>query len=234
MTEILKKAEPERNAAEPQRNSAEPQRDSVLATGLYGRPRRHIARLAAVAVAIVAVFAAAAVGYSSLQPRVYGAQADFLITPRSDLSDTAAERAMVTQVMIISSDPVLGPVAGRFKMSVSRLRDKVTAEMVGRSNLLRVTVADEDEVRALELVRLITAEYLTRSAPAPGALAGPGEEPPTRSAVLSPATLLEQPLQPQPIRALAAGVLLGLLAAAVAMVVLMRPRWLTRPITYWK
>lgn len=234
MTEILKKVEQ--------------QRDAVVATGVYGRRRRRIGRLAAMAVAIVAVFAGAAVGYSLLQPRVYGAQGEILITPRPDISDTAAERAMVTQVMIISSDPVLEPVADRFDMSVSRLRDKVSAEIVGRSNILRLTVGDEDEVRAVELVRLITAEYLLRSAPAaaavpaparasapaPGALAGPQEEPPTRSEVLSAAAPLENPLQPQPVRALAAGVLLGLLAATVAVVALVRPRWLTRPTAYWK
>ncbi|GAA0808010.1 hypothetical protein Sya03_43490 [Spirilliplanes yamanashiensis] len=238
------------------------------ATHLYGRRHYSLLSLAAVALAVIAVFAGAAVGYSILlQPRVYGAQADFLITPRADISDAAVDRAMVTQVMIVTSDPVLQPVADRSGLPLSRVRRNVDAEIVGRSNLLRLTVSDPDQARAVELARLVTEQYLLRSAPpavgpaiatavattpatpAPsaGATDAPAETPaetpaeapvadppPTRSTVLSPAALLEDPLQPQPRRALAGGLLLGLLAAAVTVAVLERPRWLTRPFASWR
>ncbi len=204
-------------------------RATVVGSGTYGRPRPRVGRLVAVALAVDVVCAAASVGYSMLQPRVYGAQVDFLVTPRPDISDAAVDRAMMTQVMIVTSDPVLQPVAGRFDMSTRALRDNVTAEMVGRSNILRVTVGDQDRTRAVELARLITTEYLNGTTAVPGVPRGPEEQPPTRSTVLSTASSLPSPLQPRPTRALAAGVLIGLLAAAVAVVVLMRPRWLSRP-----
>jgi capsular polysaccharide biosynthesis protein len=204
-------------------------RVTVVGAGTHGQPRRRVRRIVVVALAILIACAAAAVGYSLLQPRVYGAQADFLVTPRPDISDVAAGRAMVTQVMIVTSDPVLQPVAARFGMSVSRLRTKVTAEMVGQSNILRITVGDRNRSRAVELARLVSSEYLDASTSVLDLPNGPDAQPPTRSTVLSPASALSSPLQPRPFRALAAGVLLGLLAAAIAVLVMMRPRWLTRP-----
>jgi capsular polysaccharide biosynthesis protein len=204
------------------------------ATGVYGRRRRRLLSLAAVALAVVTVFTGTALGHSLLlQPKLYGAQADVLITPRPDISDAAVDRAMLTQVMIVTSDPVLQPVADRAGVPVSRLRGNVSAEMVGRTNLLRLTVSDGNEARAVELVRLLTAEYLARSTAAPGAPARPDDDPPTRSTILSPAAPLDSPLQPRPLRAVAAGLLLGLLAAAIAVVALERPRWLTRPFASW-
>jgi capsular polysaccharide biosynthesis protein len=202
---------------------------TVVGSGTYGHPRRRVGRLVAVALAIVVVCAAATVGYSLLQPRVYGAQVDFLVTPRPDISDAAVDRAMMTQLMIVTSDPVLQPVAGRFGMSVQGLRDNVTAEMVGRSNILRLTVGDRDRSRAVELAGLIAGEYLNETASVLGVPDGPDAQPPTRSTVLSAASPLPSPLQPRLARALAAGVLLGLLAGAVAVVVLIRPRWLSGP-----
>ncbi len=209
--------------------NAKEARSLVAGSGTYGRPRRRIARLIVVALAIVAVSAAAAVGHSLFQPRVYGATVDFLITPRPDISDAAVDRAMMTQLMIVASDPVLQPVADRFGMPVGELREKVTAELVGRSNILRLTVGDRDRARAVELARLVAAEYLSEPISALGVTAAPEAQPPTRSTMLSAATPLPGPLQPRPLRALAGGVLLGLLVAAVAVVVLMRPRWLSGP-----
>ncbi len=193
--------------------------------------------LPVIALLVVAVFAGAALGYSLLlQPKVYGAQAEFIITPRPDISDAAVDRAMLTQVMIIESAPVLQPVAAQAGMGLSRLRDAVSVEIVGRSNILRVTVSDRSRGRAVSLVQLISNQYLrtpasTTAAPAG---AGAGEQdltPPTRSTLLTPASPLEEPIQPRPLRALAAGTLLGLIAAGVTAAALLRPRFLNRP---WK
>jgi uncharacterized protein involved in exopolysaccharide biosynthesis len=210
---------------------AEQQHTSMTADRANGRRRRRILSLAAVALAVVAVFAGAAVGYSLLQPRVYGAQVDFIVTPRAEFSDAAADRALLTQVMIVTSDPVLQPVAERAKIPLADLRGQVSADMVGRSTVLRLVVSDRDEARAVELARLITDEFLQWGTAGSTPAGGPGEDgsgaaepPPTRTAVLAPATPLGGPLQPRPVRALAAGTLLGLLAAAVVLLILVRPR----------
>jgi uncharacterized protein involved in exopolysaccharide biosynthesis len=181
-----------------------------------------------VALLIVAAFAGSAVGYSLLQPKSYGAQADLLVTPRPELSDTAVDRAMRTQEMIATGSAVLEPVAATAGVPLSQLERAVSAGMVGRSNVLRLTVTDRDPGQALRLVQLVTAQYLRMAlSPSDGGLR------PTASTILSPARILDHPVEPQPWRALAAGTLLGLSVAAVAATVLVRPWAATRPPPYW-
>jgi hypothetical protein len=166
---------------------------------------------------------------------LYGASAEFIVTPRPELSDAAVERALLTQVMVMTSDPVLRPVAGRAGMPLPRLRAAISAEIVGRTNVLHLQVADPDQARATRLVVLITDEYLRRVAPpAPAADADGEQEPPaTRSAVLSAAGPLDAPVQPRPLQALAGGLLIGLLVAALTLAVLIGPRRSARPMPRW-
>jgi uncharacterized protein involved in exopolysaccharide biosynthesis len=193
------------------------------------RRRESATVLAVVAVAIVVVFAGSAAVYSLLQPTVYGAQAEFLLTIRPDISDAAADRAMVTQVMIVESPAVLQPVADSRDTPLARLERDVSAEMIGRSNILRITVADRDRARSLDTAELIAAAYSREAV-----RAGTEIDPPlVRSTVLTPARSLDQPLQPRPWRALAAGTLLGLLAAGVVVAALWRPWRMFRPAPYW-
>jgi uncharacterized protein involved in exopolysaccharide biosynthesis len=141
---------------------------------------------------------------------------------------------MVTQTMIIKSNSVLGPVATKAGMPLNRLRDGVSAEIVGRSNVLRLTVGDHDRARAVVLVQLISTEYLrTSDASASADTASPtGDRThPITPSVLTAASPLGHPLQPQPLRALAAGALLGLLAAAAVVTVMMRSR---PPSPHWE
>jgi uncharacterized protein involved in exopolysaccharide biosynthesis len=186
---------------------------------------------------IVVVFAGASVGYSLLQPIVHGAQAEFILTPRPELSDTSVDRTMVTQTMIIQSNSVLGPVARQADMPLNRLRDGVSAEIVGRSNVLRLTVGDRDQAQAVRLAQMISTEYLRTSGASASAVTAPPTGDRTRPitpSVLTAASPLDHPLQPQPLRALAAGVLLGLLAAAAAVTVMVRRRIPTRPSPHWE
>ena len=191
------------------------------ATRLPARP----GLLVLLALFVVAVFAGGALAVNLFQPTVYGAEAEFLLTPRLELSDTAADRAMVTQVMIVESPAVLQPVASRTGLSIAQLQDKIDVEIVGRSNILRITAADRDRADALNLVELVAAQY---AASAPNS-----ETAPIRATVLTPARPLDEPLQPQPMRALAAGTLLGLLAAGVLVIAAWRPWRLVRPSPYW-
>jgi capsular polysaccharide biosynthesis protein len=101
--------------------------------------------------------------------------------------------------------------------------------MVGRSNILRITVADRDRASALAAAELIAAAYSREAV-----RAGTDSDPPLiRSTVLTPARSLDQPLQPRPLRALAAGTLLGLLTAAAVVAMLWKPWRVLRPAPYW-
>ena len=213
-------------------------------------PRRYrrIWVAAVLGVLTFALFCVTAVWYSLLQPTVYGAQADILLTARPELSDAAVDRAMITQTMVVTSDPVLGPVASQAGVPLSRLRDEVSVDIVGRSSILRITVGDRDQTRAVQLVQLITAAYLRApgAAPTPAVPlptpAGSTAPPPSAAdvgapivpTVLVPATPLDQPLQPRPLRALAAGAILGLLVAAGVVTLVLRPRIVRRPAPHWE
>jgi hypothetical protein len=199
-----------------------------------GRRRRRIWVAAGLGVLIVALFAGAAVGYSMIQPTVYGAQAEFVLTARPELSDAAVDRAMVTQTMVVQSDLVLGPVAQQAGVPLAKLREQVSVDIVGRSNVLRITVGDRDRARAVTLVQLIAWGYLRApvaapTVPAPSPATAGDTGPPIVPTVLTPPTALEEPLQPQPRRALAAGAILGLLVAAGVVTLILRPRAAARP-----
>jgi uncharacterized protein involved in exopolysaccharide biosynthesis len=208
----------------------ERQRDRAPAADPERSPQR-VRRTTVVTVAllIVAAFAVSAVSYSLLQPKSYGAQADFLVTPRPELSDTAVDRAMRTQEMIVTSSPVLQSVAAVAGVQPLELEHAVSAGVVGRSNVLRLTVTDRDPAQALRLVQLITTQYLRMTlSPSNGTFR------PTAATILSPARILDHPLGPRPWRALAAGTLLGVLVAAAAAAVLVQPWAATWPPPYWR
>lgn len=190
--------------------------------------------LVALAVVVFMIVTGGAVGYSLLRPKVYGATAEFILTPRTDMTDAAVDRAMETQVMITESRPVLEAVGHRIGMPPGELRDATSAEVVGRSNILRVTVGDRDQARAVRLVQLITEEYLAAAAAAgPTATAGADTSPLTRATLLSAASPTARPLEPRPKRALAVGMLLGMIAGLAVVALVVRPRFLFRPSAYW-
>jgi capsular polysaccharide biosynthesis protein len=223
----MREAEPARPSP-PRVGETDGGRPAVLQrTG--GRQPIRPAMILLVAVTVLALFAGAAVAFSLLvQPKVYGGEAEFLLTTRPDLSDAAVDRASLTQVEIITGPRVLQPVADQTHVRLPALEDAVSADMVGRTNILRITVGDRDPARAISLTRAIAAQY-----GALNAAVAKGDSAQPTATVLTPARATDQLLQPRPRRALAAGALLGLLAAAAAVLVLWRPWQLTRPSPFW-
>jgi non-specific protein-tyrosine kinase len=159
---------------------------------------------------------------------VYGAQAAFILTPRPDLSDTAVDQALQTQMLIVTSPKVLQPVADRTGVPVPVLEDEVAAGIQGRSTVLQITVLDPDQQRALAIARAAAEAYGSANPKPSGSQA-----PPITTSALTAAHALDQPVQPQPTRALAVGILVGLLAAGIVVVLLWRPWSLRRPAPYW-
>ena len=189
--------------------------------GLLLRPRFQLG-LIVLSIALVLLgcaFIPAAV--SALLPRTYGGQVEFLLKPRPELSDTAVERAMLTEEVILTSPSVLGPVAAQAGLSLESLQSKVTTDLVGRSNVLRLTVAHRDRERAISLVSGIQRQYASMH-PYTARPTSP-EGPAITYTVLTPPRLLDKPLGPRPLQVLAAGALVGIGATAVLAVILLRP-----------
>lgn len=180
--------------------------------------RRHW--LALLAVLVVVVFAAAAGGWSLTRPTVAGARVDFILEPGPDLSDAAVEREIATQLLIAHSPSVLEPVATSVDRPLAAVTDAVSVGMVGGSNVLRITVADLDKTTAVSLATTVAREYQR----AIGRIPAVGDQPrPMQVIVLTPAELMSEPLAPRPLRALAAGGLVGLFVAAGLLLLLARP-----------
>ena len=248
-----------------------------------GAPRRpRTLTLVLVFLAVVLTFAGAALGYSMLgQQKLYGAEADFQLTPRYDLSDAAVDRESQTQMLLVASPSVLQPVARQFGTTVSALEAAVSTDMAGRSSIMEITVADPDAAHALALAKAVAASYQRVSAasgagkastaspkpspnpspkpspkPSPSASrasrssappATPSPAPPGGSTnasgqpvgpamtatLIDPARRLDQPLQPRPVRALAAGALVGVLVGAIVVLLMWRPWRFSRPVPYW-
>ena len=153
--------------------------------------------------------------------RAYGGEVEFLLTPRLELSDSAVERALLTEEVILTSPSVLGPVATRAGLSLESLQSKVTTTLVGRSNVLQLTVADRDRERALSLVSGIRQQYAVTHGNAARPFSTEGAA--LTYTVLTPPRLLEEPLAPGPLQLIAAGALVGIGMTAVLAVILLRP-----------
>jgi capsular polysaccharide biosynthesis protein len=189
--------------------------------GLVLRPRFQpgLITLACALVLIACALVPAAV--SALLPPTYAGQVQFLLQPRPELSDTAVERAMLTEEVILTSPSVLGPVAAQAGLSLESLQSKVTTGLVGRSNVLQLTVADGDEKRAVSLVSSIQRQYAAMNVNTAGSASTGG--PAITYTVLTPPRLLEKPLAPRPLQVLAAGALVGIGASGLLALILLRP-----------
>jgi capsular polysaccharide biosynthesis protein len=192
--------------------------------GLSLRPRWGLRRIALVSALVLLACALVPAVLSAFQAPVYGAQVEFLLRPRPDVSDTAVERAMLTEEVVLTSPAVLGAVADEAGIPLESLREDTTTSMVGRSNVLRLTVADGDQDRALALVRAIEERYADLHAGDPAVDPSAPDAPTITYTVLTPARPLDDPLAPRPLQALAAGTLVGIVVAAGAALILLRPR----------
>jgi capsular polysaccharide biosynthesis protein len=189
--------------------------------GLLLKPRFSLRLIALISVLVLVACALIPTAVSALLPKVYGGEVEFVLKPRPELSDSAAERAMLTEEVILTSPTVLGPVATQAGLSLEELESRVTTTLVGRSNVLQLTVADRDRERALSLVSGIRQQYAWMHVN--DARSSSTEGPALTYTVLTPPHLLEEALAPRPMQVLAAGALVGIGTAAVIALILLRP-----------
>jgi uncharacterized protein involved in exopolysaccharide biosynthesis len=123
-------------------------------------PRVPALRTVGITVAIImAVFLLGALAFSLVQQRVYGAEVDILFDPGSDMSDAAVERAFATQQVILRSPTVLQPVATASEIPIKDLERSLSIEIVSRSNVMRLTIANRDRATAVTVAQMIADEY---------------------------------------------------------------------------
>jgi capsular polysaccharide biosynthesis protein len=189
--------------------------------GLLLKPRFSLRLIALISVLVIAACALIPTAVSALLPKAYGAEVEFVLKPLPELSDSAAERAMLTEEVILTSPPVLGPVATHAGVSLEELESRVTTTLVGRSNVLRLTVADRNREHALSLVRGIQGQYALMHVNDARSTSTGG--PALTYTVLTPPRILDEPLAPRPLQVLTAGALVGIGTAAVIALILLRP-----------
>jgi uncharacterized protein involved in exopolysaccharide biosynthesis len=132
---------------------------TVGVLGLWLRRSWGIGTVAAIAGGVIVVCTLAAMPIVLSQPRVYGAQADLVFSSGGDVSDAAADRALVTGEVILRSRAVLEPVADATRIPVATLEEALSVEVVNQSNVVRITVADRDPDTARRLAQLIADQY---------------------------------------------------------------------------
>ena len=124
-----------------------------------GRSRRRAFVIPLFLVGVVIVSSAVSYFLSLRQQPVYGAETEILFDPGPELSDAAADRAIVTQETVLHSAAVLEPVSREMGVPLADLRRAVETDVVGSSNIIRLTVMHPSPATARRLAELITTRY---------------------------------------------------------------------------
>lgn len=185
--------------------------------------RLPVLRSVAFVVLIVTVAATSAYALARSVTPWYGARTE-LVYELGESQPADVDRLLATQLVLVRSRAVLGPVAADHGLDPEELAERVEAEVLDDSQVIRVTVADADRAGALALVAAVADRYreTVGAAGVDGAPAAPGPRP------LSEPYPLEDPLRPRPVQAVAGGTLAGLFVAASG-VLLAHRRRLGRP-----
>lgn len=119
-------------------------------------------RLAVLAVLIVLVGAGAGGLGSLLMPKEYAARAQLQYSLSSAIPNELLrnDRRLETQLVLLRSRSVLGPVASDNGMTPEDLANEVSAEIVGGSEIIEVEVRDRTQGRAQTLLTGVIAQYL--------------------------------------------------------------------------
>jgi hypothetical protein len=120
-------------------------------------------RLAVLSVMIVVVGAGAGCIVSLLLPKQYAARAEIQYSLSQAIPNELLreDRRLTTQLVLLRSRVVLGPVASDNGMTPEDLAENVSAEVVDGSEIIEVEVRDRTRERAQMLLTSVIAQYLT-------------------------------------------------------------------------
>jgi uncharacterized protein involved in exopolysaccharide biosynthesis len=172
------------------------------------RTRHPLKRLVLVCLALVLLPPALAAAWSFTRPTSYAAQADLVLASSADRSADTMIRDLATHEVLVTREPLVDDVARSVQRDLEDLRRNLTVEVVEQSNVLRLQVVDGDPDRAQRAAQNLALQYTA----AQEQLAGTSDMAQVR--MVGAATVLDKPVAPKPLRAAAAGALLGLLLLA--------------------
>lgn len=136
-------------------------------------PLREVRRLALVALTVILVCVGLAGGVWLLVPTEYTGRTELLypVAVEQPTGFLREDRNLTTQLLLIGSRAVVGPIAGAHGVPVEDLQRRVTVEVVDSSEIIRVDVRAADRAEAVQLASEITNRYMeisagTRNAPA--------------------------------------------------------------------
>jgi capsular polysaccharide biosynthesis protein len=115
-------------------------------------------RLAAVSVALIMLCVLAASVVSAAQSTVYGARVEVLYEVTG--TSQSGERQLATQRVLLGGRSLLGPVAAEHGVPLTELARATDVERIGGSEVMRITVEDEDPDLALLLAQSIADSYV--------------------------------------------------------------------------
>lgn len=146
----------------PQRAAAGPVRPSGDDRGGWLTPR-----LALLALTMVLLGAAAGLVGALILPKTYGARAEILYsTDQAQQSGDPLrqDRQLSTQLVLLKSRAVLGPIAQRQGRQFEDLDKDVSVSVLENSNVMQVEVHGSTEPAALQTLQAVVSGYLTVAA----------------------------------------------------------------------
>ncbi len=161
---------------------------------------------------------AGAAAWSYTQPASYASQVDLLHEPSDTSASDSIDRQLATHQVLLLRPSLLDDAAESVGRDPEQLTENVSVEIVEGSSLLRLQVVDPDRDRAERTAAVVADRYVgIADLLAPTSNIG-------RVRLVSPPTVLDEPVGPQPLRAAAAGALLGLVLV-LAFLALLRLRY---------
>ncbi len=133
-------------------------------TAMTPIPLSKLVRTAFVSLVVIAVCAAASIGYAMTKPVIRGGVVDIIYEPSASASSSVQlDRELATQQVIVRGRSVLEPVAQREHMTVDKLEQATDVSVLPGTEVLHVTVADRSAPRARRIAQEIADTYVGQS-----------------------------------------------------------------------
>ncbi|WP_208091980.1 hypothetical protein [Candidatus Blastococcus massiliensis] len=180
--------------------------------------RRGQVLLGLLVVALLVIPSAGAAAWSYYQqPTTYAVEVDLLHEPGDATSAEDVDRQLATHQVLMLGRPLVEDAASSVGRDAQALARDASVRIVDASSVLRLRVVDRDADRARRTADFLADRYVSISS----GLASESDI--GRVSTVIPPAVLDDPVGPQPVRAAAAGLLVGLVLT-VALMALLRFR----------